>query len=46
MPDSRIALSASHMVSFVEEVMDRKSWGGIPSSLREMGKSRKAPTVQ
>jgi hypothetical protein len=46
MPEARIALSASHMVIFVAEVMDRKSWGGIPSSLRETWKSRNAPTWQ
>jgi hypothetical protein len=35
MPDARMALSASHMVILVASVMVRKSWGGIPSSLRE-----------
>jgi len=46
MPESRMALCASHRVVLVAAVMVRKSCGEIPSSLRETGKSTKAPTWQ
>jgi len=45
-PEVRMAWSASHMVIRVDSVMVRKSWGGIPSSVREICKSVKAPTLQ
>ena len=46
MPASLMAWFARYRVSLVALDMVRKSWGGMPKSLREMSTFWNAPTLQ